>query len=270
MPIYKDGKTKNSDGLQKYKVRVNYQDIMGRNKQLTRVAWGLQEAKSLEIQLQAEQKSPAVAITVNGAFDKYYEEKSHSVRETTLEKIVKNFNTHILPTIGDIKLSKLNVPTLQEWKMIINEKDVGVTTKKNIYGYLRNFLNWCVQSCYIQESPLKKIENFRDPYSTPETAKIVYYTPEEFKQYSEIAFEHASTSGDHRFYTFFMIAYYTGMRKGEINALKWSDIEGSSIHVRRSIAQKLKGEDRETPPKNKTSYRTIQAPLPLQIVLDAQ
>ena len=57
------------------------------------------------------------------------------------------------------------------------------------------------------------------------------------------------------------------MRKGEINALKWSDDEPDQIHVRRSIAQKIKGGDRETPPKNKSSYRTIQKPLPLIKIL---
>lgn len=57
------------------------------------------------------------------------------------------------------------------------------------------------------------------------------------------------------------------MRKGEINALKWSDIEGDTIHVRRSIAQKLKGTDRETPPKNKSSYRDLQMPKPLVEIL---
>ena len=50
------------------------------------------------------------------------------------------------------------------------------------------------------------------------------------------------------------------MRKGEINALKWSDIDGDIIHVRRSIAQKVKGPDIETPPKNKSSYRDLQMP----------
>ena len=51
------------------------------------------------------------------------------------------------------------------------------------------------------------------------------------------------------FLCIFNIAFYTGMRKGEINALKWSDIDDNIIHVRRSIAQKLKGDDRETPPR---------------------
>ena len=62
-----------------------------------------------------------------------------------------------------------------------------------------------------------------------------------------------------------MIAYYTGMRKGEINGLRWSDIEGGKyIWVRRSIAQKLKGRPWvETPPKNASSVRRLQMPVVL-------
>ena len=58
------------------------------------------------------------------------------------------------------------------------------------------------------------------------------------------------------------------MRKGEINALKWSDSDGDIIHVRRSIAQKVKGPDIETPPKNKSSYRDLQMPVPLINILN--
>lgn len=70
------------------------------------------------------------------------------------------------------------------------------------------------------------------------------------------------------YYVFFNIAFYTGARKGEINALKWSDIDGNIIHIRRSIAQKLKGGDVETAPKNKASYRDLQIPMPLMKVLN--
>lgn len=49
------------------------------------------------------------------------------------------------------------------------------------------------------------------------------------------------------YYVFFNIAFYTGMRKGEIYALRWTDID-NDIHISRSINQKLKGINRETPP----------------------
>lgn len=70
------------------------------------------------------------------------------------------------------------------------------------------------------------------------------------------------------FYVFFNIAYYTGLRKGEIHALRWADINKNYLSVKHSITQKLKGKgDLETPPKNKSSVRTLQIPLPLIKIL---
>lgn len=54
------------------------------------------------------------------------------------------------------------------------------------------------------------------------------------------------------YYVFFAIAFYTGLRKGEIHGLKWDDISGDYLSVKRSITQKLGNGDRETPPKNRS------------------
>ena len=58
------------------------------------------------------------------------------------------------------------------------------------------------------------------------------------------------------------------MRKGEIHALTWNDYKDGYISITKSLTQKLKGDDRITPPKNKSSVRTIQVPLPLKKILD--
>lgn len=63
MPIYKmDGK---KDGLQKYRVRINYIDQQGKARQLDRVAYGSQAAKDLERQLNMElTRNPTVKLTL--------------------------------------------------------------------------------------------------------------------------------------------------------------------------------------------------------------
>lgn len=102
-----------------------------------------------------------------------------------------------------------------------------------------------------------------------------FYTPEEFKKYIEIARKQAlkkqkkeNNMYEWNFYVFFNIAYYTGLRKGEIHALRWNDINGEYLSVKHSITQKLKNRtDVETPPKNKSSIRTLQMPLPLIKIL---
>lgn len=93
-------------------------------------------------------------------------------------------------------------------------------------------LNYAVKMSYISKNPLSSVGNFKDPYSTTnETDKLHYYTPEQFKKYIQIARKNAVTLTDWGYYVFFFsIAFYTGMRKGEINALRWTDIEGNIIH----------------------------------------
>jgi len=62
---------------------------------------------------------------------------------------------------------------------------------------------------------------------------------------------------------FFAIAFYMGLRKGEILALHWSDIDGACLDIKRSINEN----GVETPPKNKASIRRIQIPIPLMEIL---
>lgn len=260
MPIYKmNGK---KDGKQQYRVRINYTDPNGKAKQIDRVAYGSAEAKALESKLRAEikEQAPASSMTLQELYEEYIQKKQYDVRESTLDKTKRVLNTYILPELGKMKIDKLNARVLQNWKNGMSERNLAVITNKGIYSEFRTLLNYAVKMEYLPKNPLANIENFKDAYFEMKQDKLQYYTAEQFKKYIAVAKEKSSTLTEWGYYVFFNIAFYTGMRKGEINALKWSDIDGDVIHVRRSIAQKLKGGDRETPPKNKSSYRDLQIP----------
>lgn len=92
MPIYKmQGK---KDGLQKYRVRINYTDRSGKPRQLDRVAYGAEAAKELERQLSAEHsgKAPAPnkALTVYKLYNSYINVKKNEIRETSLNRVEKS------------------------------------------------------------------------------------------------------------------------------------------------------------------------------------
>ena len=271
MPIYPTGKTK--DGKKQYRVKYNYVDKNGKYKQLSKCVYGSSEAKFAELQLR--QKAGETVTdknkTVSELYEEYIKYKKSEVRLTSLEKTKSILNREIIPVLGDISLSKLNLPLLQEWKNKISEKKLSITTKQNIFGEFRALLNYAVKMEYIIKNPLPTIGNFKEVYFEKPQDKLHYYTPEQFKKYIAAAKELCPAGKDFGYYVFFNIAYYTGMRKGEINALKWSDIEGNIIHIRRSVAQKVKGQSLvETPPKNKTSYRDIQMPTALVEILKQQ
>ena len=271
MPITRvEGK---KDGKQKYRVRVNYTDSYGKAHQIERTAYGAAEAKQIEMQLkhQVKESSAPQKMTVQQLFEEYIEAKRHEVRETTLDKTAGILSRDILPAMGKQRIDQLNISFLQNWKNNISARDISLRMKQNIYKEFCALLNYAVKMEYLPKNPLASLGNFREVYFEKPAEKLRYYTPEQFLLYIKKARDFAERDGSITgwgYYVFFNIAFYTGMRKGEINALKWSDIEGDIIHVRRSIAQKVKGGDRETPPKNKTSYRDLQLPQPLLLVLE--
>ncbi len=271
MPITKGKGTRN--GLQQYYVRINYTDIHGVYQQRQKTAYGKEAAKEMERKLQAEvQESTAANMTVQQLYDDYLLHQKYEIRETSFEKSKGILKRHVLPLLKDYRIVKLDTVILKRWRDAINKKGLAVSTKNGIYRSLNALLNYATRMTYIPRNPLKLLGPFRDAYlvDKKKTKSFDFYTYEEFVQYIEIAREKAVSLYEHSFYTFFCIAFYMGLRKGEIHALKWSDIKGNTMQVRRSIAQKLKGGDRETPPKNESSIRDLQIPVPLMKVLSEQ
>lgn len=279
MPIYKMKGSK--DGRQKYRVRINYSDASGKSRQIDRVAYGSAEAKQLERELnyKIKNETPARRMTLNDLYDEYKKSKKNEVRESSYRKTTAILDYHVIPMLGDIPLAKLNKPLFAKWKNEMEEKTISkkdgtvsklsLTTKQNVYGEFRALLNYGVKLDYLPRNYLVDIGNFK---STIETKKEMdFYTADEYKLYAKSALDYAETCPNligWDYYVFFSIAFYTGLRKGEIHALKWSDIDGKYLNVTRSISQKLKGEDRETAPKNKSSIRTLQLPTPLIEILN--
>ncbi len=268
MPINKTGKKK--DGLQQYRVRINYTDTAGKAHQIERTAYGMDEAKQLEAALMSEYKDKHTdaRLTVGELFTEYAEYHSHETRRTSHESTMKNLRLRVLPTMADHRLDKLTQPVLARWKNDVAASDYSIVTKKNAYSAFSAMLNYAVKMEYIPKNPLTTLGNFKDPELIEKPADTLhYYTPEQFLKYIAVARDTAVSCTDWGYYVFFSIAFYTGARKGEINALKWSDIDGNIMHIRRSISQKIKGGDVETPPKNKSSYRDLQIPKPLMEIL---
>ncbi|MBR7184561.1 MAG: tyrosine-type recombinase/integrase [Clostridia bacterium] len=275
MPITKTGRTKN--GLTQYRVRVNYTDINGEYRRIERLIYGKSEAAALEKQLMTEARETTTSPgrrTLAELADEYANSQRHDLRETSQFKSSSTIRQAVLPTLGSIRVDRLTTPILQKWKNDIGELDLSLTTKRNYYKYFNALLNYAVKQEYIARNPLQKVGNFKDANNLQNTTQLRYYTAEEYQRFAAAALEQAqkkNTIAEWGFYVFFSIAFYTGMRKGEINALRWSDIDGNIIRIRRSIAQKLQGGDRETGPKNKSSIRDLQAPQPLlQILADQQ
>lgn len=267
MPIYPTGKKK--DGKSQYRVRINYTDG-GDHRQKEQLCYGYREAQELEKRLHNLYAADGNRgdILLRDFFEEYIRQRKSDVRETTLEKFRSNMENHILPVLGNAALSDLTPQMIAQWKASVSEKELSVSYCHRIYGSLNSLLNYAVRMKLIHENPTNGVGNFRETNFEAPEEKLHFYTPEQFIRYAAAADKSVKSYYDRSVYMFMMIAYYTGMRKGEIHALRWSDIDGNVIRVRHSITQKIKGKSAvETSPKNKSSLRTLQIPDPLQDLL---
>lgn len=237
-------------------------ELVDKKKRLTKCVVGQTEAKDAEDELkkQAAESGNAGTMTLQQLYDEYIAVKEHEVRTSTLIKCKSVLNNHVLNTnLKDKRIDKLNKRVLQMWKNELAKKDISIAMKNNVIRDFNTLLNYAKKMDYLTKNPLAELGKFKDAYFTTAQDKMQYYTPEQFRRYIQAAKDSRRTLTDYCCCIFFILAYYTGMRKGEINALKWSDLEGNTLHVRRSICQKVKGYE-ETPPKNKSSYRDLQIP----------
>lgn len=269
MPITNTGVKR--DGRAQYRVRVNYTDSNGKARQVERTAYGLAEAKAMEQELIAEyktsRKTATSRMTINELFTEYERYHAHETRSTSHDSAMRHLRRRVLPFFADTRLDRLSQQALADWKNTLSEQKISLSTRRGTYASFSAMLNYAVKLEYIARNPLITLGTFKDADASPKK-EIHYYTAEQFVKFIAEAKRSAKTVTDWGYYVFFCIAFYTGARKGEINALKWSDIDGNVMHIRRSISQKLKGGDVETPPKNKSSYRDLQIPEPLLKILN--
>lgn len=272
MAIYKLNKMRgNSRG---YRVRVSYQDMNGNFKQVERVVYGLAEAQMTEKQLIIDYKEKKEELTkskmtVRELYDEYMNYHETETRKTSHVSTATKLKKRVLPYLGDCRLDKLTQQKLANWKIEISKQDLSLTTKKNGYAAFSALLNYAAKMGYISKNPLLALGTFKDSNVLEEPSKkLNYYTPEQFLKFIEAAKSHCNTIKDWDYYVYFNILFYLGLRKGEATALKWSDLDGDIVRIRRSISQKLGGGDLETLPKNKSSVRDLQMPIPLIEILN--
>lgn len=149
------------------------------------------------------------------------------------EKIVRN---HIIPGLGAIKLSDLKPSDVQRFysetvsKQGGNGKPLTPRTAQYAGAILKKALKYAVEvEGVLSFNPASRVP-------LPKTVSDVP-TPWTFRELREFL-EHAKS---HRLFFFFRLSAYTGARRGELLALKWSDFDGKAITISKSRALAGKG-----------------------------
>lgn len=237
MAVYKDEKNMTKDG-RKWYFKVYKKDALGNLKECKSKKYATKQlAKEAEALFLLKRDNPIHKPFLLVASD-YLDHLKASKKASTYDTRLRDYKKHIEPFFKNFEIDNINIMALKNWKEEIEKKNYSLEFSNKLYTTLSNILDFAISNYGLPENLLKKIGRFqrKSDEIISNKEKLRYITLEQFNKFIVCV-------NDDMWQAFFYFAYYTGCRKGEIVALKWTDIDFDDrvIHINKTLYSKIKG-----------------------------
>lgn len=243
MPAYKDNSGK-------WYCSFHYSTSTGENKRKLKRGFTLKrEAEEWERKF-IENISFQPIMPFSKYVDLYLKEIAPQVRLNSLRS--KKYKLkQILPTFEGFPLCEITSQQVRKWHNSLIENGFSEKYIKNLHKELSAIFNHAIRFHGLKENPCKKAGIPKVPNQEP--VKMRFWTLEEYKA----VISHVS---DLKAFTAISLLYWTGIRKGELYALKWQsvDFNKKTISITHSF-QRIQGEDILTATK---TYQSREISIP--------
>ncbi|OAT79449.1 hypothetical protein A6M21_01615 [Desulfotomaculum copahuensis] len=227
----------------------------------------LKEAQKLRNELLHKLQTKTYSYSGKKTFKEFLLEKwlpdyaEVALKISTIEGYKSIISNHIIPCIGDLRMDRLSPSDIQGY--IADRRRHGLSNRTILQHYriIHQALDHAIQWELLATNPADRV---RPPSFRSEKFKPVLPPIKEVIRILE-------TLKNTIFYVPCKIAFYTGMRRGEILALKWSNVnfDEEAFIVNETIFPSENGLVRQLP-KNETSIRVVAFPHSLASVLQEQ
>lgn len=182
----------------------------------------------------------------------------HTVRPTTFESYTRYVQLHATPALGKLQLSKLQPMHLQQ---LYSERLAAGKSKRTVqylHAILHRALKHAVRQRMIGSNPADAVDVPR-----PDRKEMQTLTISQLEQLVKVM------EGD-PLYALYYLAIATGCRRGELVALRCSDVDWGrpAININRT-AEEVKRKVIRTEPKTAKSRRSVPLPAEAVAVLKA-
>lgn len=247
MSVYRDKKTKN------WVVTLRYTDQTGKvNRRAKRGFKTKREAQEWErLFLNNIDPQESVDIPFEEFYEIYMNDLSNKLRFTTIRTKRNMFETHIIPTFKGMLMTRITPAHIVRWQNDILGKGFSNTYVRTISNQLHAMFNHAHRYYDLNNPPTHKTK----PIGSSQADKMNFWTKAEFDQF--ISFVDSEVSRLH-----FYVLFYTGMRIGELMAVKVKDLNLDLGHIEiNETAIYEKEEYIFSKPKTPKAIRTITIPL---------
>lgn len=264
MSVYKDEKTG------KWYFRVRLYDLdgnfvkhsKGSGYELKREAVDAQKQceRTFKEQLEKLEKNPFEGVLFKDVAKHYLQVlKMNSKGEDGYKKALRTIEMHILPYFEDKLVIKILNKDVLDWQIGLKEaiytlkngqqQHYSITFLQDIHTYLSSIFKHGEKVFNTAHNPARAVGNFK---RTEPPEEMKFWTIDQFKTFF-------LNIDDTMYKTIFAILFMLGLRKGEMRALKWNNInwEKGTISVKKTVHR----DGTLGSPKTFSSIRTLKLDL---------
>ena len=244
MPVYQGESTK--DGRSWYFMTYK-KDFNGVNKKYKSRRYSTKtEAREAE-RLYLMKRDNPLRKPFKLVADDYFNNLEKIRKASTVYSYKKDYNNHILPYFDNLDINDININTIKNWAESLEKVGISVSYMNKIYNVLCNILDFAIKNYGLSENYARIFGCFQEKQDKiiKDEEKLRYITFPEFQQFISVV-------DNPLWKTFFIFAYYTGCRRGEIIALTWNDINFNTndITINKTLYEEVKGKAYVTSTKN--------------------
>lgn len=170
----------------------------------------------------------------------------HRVSARTFHGYEGTIRKHIIPALGNIQIQKLTSARLQAFCSEKIAEGYGPRTVELCHLHISQALDEAVKLGWVARNVADVVKPPRQKAREMQT-----WSADEVRRFTAVAFESA-------YGPIWVLALATGMRRGELLGLRWSDVdfERGILSIRQTVGA-LPGKIEFKPPKTATSRRKI-------------
>lgn len=184
--------------------------------------------------------------------DVYPTLRKHSIQNKTYVQ-----NNRVLPFFKDYRINEITTKDIKKYQNWLLNKGYSSATIKGGQREFSAIMNHAVKFYNLKENPASKVGTVKNPNEMP--SKMRFWTFEEFSHVISLV-------EDKKTKLALNLLYWSGMRKGEMFALTYEDINyiNNTVTISKSY-QRLNGNDIVTPTK---TYEIREIKLPNFLIED--
>ncbi|MBI2690577.1 MAG: site-specific integrase [Solirubrobacterales bacterium] len=170
------------------------------------------------------------------------------VKPNTIRDYRSYLRVHLAPFFAEVKIEDVSIADVERFIVVQREKGLASSTVSNHVNFLHGVFAYAMRHEIIQRNPVALA---RKPRVRSARRDFAFLTIEEVEMViGAYPVDHLTRTDR----TIVVSAAMTGLRQGELIALRWSDIDldGAQVFVRASISRGITGT-----PKSSTSVRVV-------------